>query len=173
MQICLYLWQQHLLSLNQFTGVGELTFLASPPETGHRELSDGFSLISFTYCTVIIWLIYCIIQQHVSSSWDDWLVKLWLTVFWLKCPAWRNYPNLKLTASAVATFYCFTSARPHSYGLVFACVQDFPEGQVFCTGPCLPLSAGMDCKFFRRNCEIYSSFLRHNTNSCQRRQPEE
>lgn len=56
----------YLLS-ESFTADGGNTFLSSSPATGFSSSQDGFSLIR---------VFLFIVQQHVSTPWDDWSMKL-------------------------------------------------------------------------------------------------
>lgn len=81
---------------------------------------------------------------------------------------WNVLLRINISPNSIYTL----SALSHSHGLLFTCVQDFAEGKVCCTAAHLTDSTGMDQNFFRRSSEIVSAFLFHNSNSCQRREPE-
>lgn len=155
-------------SLNRFTVFGGLDVLAWSPETGFQRwiFTNNFCLLGSDQ---IIDLLHSSTACFINMG---WLVS--------ESGCWHFSRNVLHRGNVLIinqqhpqfTFSLFTSAWSHSYGLLFTCVQGFAEGEICFTDLHLAVSAGMDRNFFRRNGEICSGFPCHDSNSCQRRQPE-
>lgn len=72
-------------------------------------------------------LIYCI-DQHVSSPWNEWLMKLWLSVFLLKCPARRRYLKLQLWLPLVLLH---VNGVTQPWASVHLCARFWGGGSIF------------------------------------------